>query len=596
MRIGKYHLASLALIIFWGCKKSNNDSSAAGGEQVPTTALLSLTKAGSGAGRVVSTPAAIDCGSACQSTVSLGTVLTLTAIPSGSSTFAGWVGGGCSGTGSCVVTINAALNVIASFNDPAAVTRTLSVGKNGSGGGTVTSSPAGIQCGADCTENYSNGTVVALSAAPDGTSQFDGWSGGGCSGTGPCNVALGADTVVTATFSPLPPSTHALSVSRSGDGGGSVTSVPAGINCGSDCAETYASGASVTLTATPDADSNFTGWTGACSGTGACTVSMTVARTVGAVFAAKTFALTVTKSGGGGGTIAASPAGINCGSDCSQNYAIGTSVQLTATSDLNSIFSGWSGDCSGTGPCVVTMGTAHAVTATFDRLVVLTVSKIGNGIGTVASVPSGIDCGADCAENYAPGTSVILSAVPNGDLVSFNGWTGGCSGSGDCALTMNADVSVSAVFKNYVNDPTVIGVSPSYSVRRTYSYEPDMRLDTEQYTRDFQNSGPADARNVKITLIYSSGPGGTGTVYGSTSQSFNLVRSGEAKTFSVFTDLSPNPSSWYYTRIVEAWVPDTTMAAAASPKLLNGGSTTTRITNPFVGEEGKKSGSGIYRD
>lgn len=592
----KYHLALLTLIFFTGCKKSNNDSSSSGGGQTPTTAVLSLTKAGSGSGHVVSVPATIDCGSVCQSVVSPGTVLTLTATPAPGFTFAGWVGGGCSGTGDCVVTVNTDLTIIASFNDPAAATRTLSVGKNGSGGGTVSSTPAGIQCGGDCTENFPSGTVVTLSAAPDGASQFDGWSGGGCSGTGACVVSLGTNTVVTATFSPRPPSTQTLSVSRSGEGGGAVTSVPAGIDCGLDCTETYASGSSVTLTATPDSDSVFTGWTGSCTGTGSCTVSMTAARTVGAVFAAKTFALTVSKSGAGGGTIASSPGGINCGSDCAQEYAIGTSVELTASSDLNSIFSGWSGDCSGTGPCVVAMGTPHTVTATFDRLVVLTISKIGNGIGTVASVPSGIDCGADCSEKYAPGTTVVLSAVPIGDLVSFNGWTGGCSGTGDCALAMNADVSVSAVFKNYVNDPPVIGFSPSYSVSRTYSYEPDMRLDTEQYTRDFQNSGPFDARNVKITLTYSSGPGGTGTVYGSTSQSFGLVRSGEAKAFSVFTDLSPNPSSWYYTRIVEAWVPDTTMQAAASPKLLSGGNPTTRIVNPFVGEEGKRSGSGTYRD
>lgn len=444
MRIGKYLLASLAFITLTGCKKSNNDSSAAGGEQAPTTALLSLTKAGSGAGRVVSTPVAIDCGSTCQSTVSLGTVLTLTAIPSGSSTFAGWVGGGCSGTGSCVVTINAALRVIASFNDPAAVTRTLSVGKNGSGGGTVTSSPDGIQCGADCTENYSSGTVVALLAAPDGTSQFDGWSGGGCSGTGPCNVILAGDTVVTATFSPLPPSTHALSVSRSGDGGGSITSAPTGIDCGSDCAETYASGASVTLTATPDADSNFTGWTGACSGVGACTVSMTVARTVGAVFAAKTFGLTVSKSGAGDGLVTSSPGGINCGASCSAEFKINTSVTLTATADATSDFEGWSGACTGIGSCVVVVANAQAVTAHFTAKQTLTVTK--SGLGVVTSNPAGINCGPACAALFRFGETVSLQAAPSVNYL-FVGWNGGgCSGTGSCVVTANAAMQVNAAF------------------------------------------------------------------------------------------------------------------------------------------------------
>lgn len=440
----KYHLALLTLIFFTGCKKSNNDSSSSGGGQTPTTAVLSLTKAGSGSGHVVSVPAAIDCGSVCQSVVSPGAVLTLTATPAPGFTFAGWVGGGCSGTGDCVVTVNTDLTVIASFNDPAAATRTLSVGKNGSGGGTVSSTPAGIQCGGDCTENFPSGTVVTLSAAPDGASQFDGWSGGGCSGTGACVVSLGTNTVVTATFSPLPPSTHALSVSRSGEGGGTVTSVPAGIDCGLDCTETYASGSSVTLTATPDSDSVFTGWTGSCTGTGICTVSMTAARTVGAVFAAKTFALTVSKSGAGGGTIASSPGGINCGVGCSAEFKINTNVTLTATPDGTSDFEGWSGACTGVGSCVVSMVTAQTVNAHFTAKQTVMVIKAGSGL--VTSDPAGINCGPTCSALFQFGQAVTLHADPAAKYL-FAGWSGGgCSGTGSCVVTANSATQVNATF------------------------------------------------------------------------------------------------------------------------------------------------------
>jgi TolB protein len=78
--------------------------------------------------------------------------------------------------------------------------------------------------------------------------------------------------------------TALLTVTRSGKG--RVTSAPAGINCGSDCSESYAVGTAVTLTATPLRGSTFTGWSGACSGTGACTLTMSADKSVTATFAA----------------------------------------------------------------------------------------------------------------------------------------------------------------------------------------------------------------------------------------------------------------------------------------------------------------------
>ncbi|MDP3051991.1 MAG: DUF4214 domain-containing protein [bacterium] len=77
---------------------------------------------------------------------------------------------------------------------------------------------------------------------------------------------------------------YSLAVTKSGTGSGTVTSNPSGINCGSACAVTYTSGTSVTLTATPASGSTFAGWSGACSGTGTCTVSITQARNVTATF------------------------------------------------------------------------------------------------------------------------------------------------------------------------------------------------------------------------------------------------------------------------------------------------------------------------
>ena len=83
---------------------------------------------------------------------------------------------------------------------PPPSTYDLTVTKEGTGSGTVTSDVGGINCGATCTANYSDGTVVTLSASASGGSTFASWSGEGCSGTGTCIVTMSASRNVTATF------------------------------------------------------------------------------------------------------------------------------------------------------------------------------------------------------------------------------------------------------------------------------------------------------------------------------------------------------------------------------------------------------------
>ncbi len=83
---------------------------------------------------------------------------------------------------------------------------------------------------------------------------------------------------------PLPPATeYLLRVATSGSG--SVSSSPAGINCGADCSETYSAGTLVSLTPTAANNFQFTGWIGNCSGTGACNLTMNATRNVTATFA-----------------------------------------------------------------------------------------------------------------------------------------------------------------------------------------------------------------------------------------------------------------------------------------------------------------------
>jgi hypothetical protein len=155
-----------------------------------------------------------------------------------------------------------------------------------------------------------------------------------------------------------------LTVGKSGTG--TVSSSPAGINCGPTCSGSYAGGTSVTLTATAGTNYSFIGWSGACSGTGSCVVTMDAAKSVTGTFTATSFALTLARAGTGTGAVTSSPSGINCGSTCSASYNPGTSVTLTATAASGSTFAGWSGACTGTGSCVVSMSAAKSVTATFS--------------------------------------------------------------------------------------------------------------------------------------------------------------------------------------------------------------------------------------
>ena len=325
----------------------------------------------------------------------------------------------------------------------------LTVAAAGSGTGTVTSAPAGISCGATCIASFTSGASVVLTAVADPGATFASWSGGGCSGTSTCTVTMSAATTVTATYNVA--ASFALTVTRPGTGTGTVTSTPAGIACGSTCSASYSSGASVSLAAAPTSGSVFTGWGGACSGTGACTVTMSAAASVSAMFdLAPTLSLTVTKAGTGSGTVTGSPGGIACGTTCSVTYGVTTSVVLTAAPAAGSTFTGWSGGgCSGNAStCTVVVSTAQNVTATFaTQSYAVTVSKAGAGTGTVTSSPAGISCGATCSASFAYGTNVVLTATPTPGS-AFASWSGACTASGaNCTVSsIAAASSVTATF------------------------------------------------------------------------------------------------------------------------------------------------------
>ncbi len=167
------------------------------------------------------------------------------------------------------------------------------------------------------------------------------------------------------------PDQHTLTVQVSG-AGGTVTDGSGLISCPTGCSAAYNAGTAVTLSAGPASGWSFTGWSGACSGSGGCTVTMSADASVTATFAPIIRTLTVTRSGSGSGTVTGegSPA-IACGGTCSGSYPDGTVVTLTAAAGPNSTFTGWTGGpCAGTtaATCAVTVSPDVAVGATFDRV------------------------------------------------------------------------------------------------------------------------------------------------------------------------------------------------------------------------------------
>jgi S1-C subfamily serine protease len=147
----------------------------------------------------------------------------------------------------------------ASKADSPAVRRLTISGVASRGGSRVTSSPAGIRCGAVCTATFPLGSTVTLTAAPAAGYAFGGWRGP-CSPRPAlaCTTVLNDVSTVAAAFQPI------VTVTRRGDG--TITGSPPVVACGSRCSGSVAVGTTLKLTAAPVTGSFFAGWSGACAG------------------------------------------------------------------------------------------------------------------------------------------------------------------------------------------------------------------------------------------------------------------------------------------------------------------------------------------
>jgi LmbE family N-acetylglucosaminyl deacetylase len=428
------------------CEVTMSAAKSVGAEFALQRHALSVSKSGTGSGTVTSSPAGIECGVTCAANFDHGTLVKLTGTPAAGSKAVAW--GGCdkvNGADECEVTMGAAKSVTATFD---LESHQLAVIAGGSGSGTVTSSPSGIECGSTCSASFIHGTVVKLAATSAVDSEPVAWGGcGTISASNECEVTMSAARDVTATFTRKTPQ---LSVTLAGTGSGTVTSAPAGIECGATCAASFDYGTEVTLSASPAAGSKDAIWNGcdAIVGSDECKVTTAEAKAVTARFdPIGTFTLKVKKAGNGAGTVTSFAAGIECGATCEAVFAENTKVKLVSSSAAGSDAVEWSGcDAVVGGECEVTMSAAKEVTATYTlETHSLNVVKTGSGQGTVTSSPAGIECGPTCEAVFDHGTELTLTALPDPgteDVV----WSG-CDevvGGDQCKVSIDADREVSA--------------------------------------------------------------------------------------------------------------------------------------------------------
>ena len=359
-----------------------------------------------GTAQVTSTPAGIDCrsessgnlpnGGTCSANFPAGSAVTLTATPLYGGTFDGWVGA-CAGQGAtCQITMTQALET-----SPKTIAKTYTLTIRGyetaNAHGLIGNNdfwarprlscgigPGGVTGGVCETEIPANQTVwLRREESALGAVRFMGYAGCG-SNPFDCRVVMDGPRVVTAGWAAMEVIIGAPPSNGSGKVTGFADTSPASFDCtitpqgvSGACSfkwETVIPPNFVTLTATPAPNSVFLGWSGKCSGTGACVIPTELnPLRVFAWFEIVTYSLSVAAAGTGTGTVVSVPEGINCvlaaggaSQNCVHAFPKGTVVTLTADPTGGSTFDGWSGACSGVAStCVATIDAQGHVAARF---------------------------------------------------------------------------------------------------------------------------------------------------------------------------------------------------------------------------------------
>ncbi|WP_349335660.1 IPTL-CTERM sorting domain-containing protein [Delftia sp. DS1230] len=200
---------------------------------------------------------------------------------------------------------------------------------------------------------------------------------------------------------------------------------------------THGSSASCTATVHDPVARPFSGWGGACSGTGACQPVVLGATTVSANTTLITYAITTTATTGGSMSCTPNP------------VPHGQAAGCTATPQTGFQFTGWTGDCAGTGACQFTNVTsAHSVGATF--------APITYAIATPAVTGGSVNCTANPVPH---GQDTICVASPAMGY-HFTHWSGDCAGTASACILYNV-TSPRSVGATFVLNTYSIGIVPA---------------------------------------------------------------------------------------------------------------------------------------
>lgn len=353
--------------------------------------LVTVSRIGSGAGRVESEAPGILCGDDCSESIEDNLPVVLTAVPSPGSAFVRWNGAeSCSTAVVCTLGARTGpVTVTAEFAPgfTLAVTRSESL---------VQAPEIGYQCyGVDpevevdpaCTTTVASGTKVFLEPTGVEPWAFSSW-GGDCTGAGfVCELTMNGPKSVSASFVYGTALSLSVYAGYTGSGAALIEFSPKRAPCevaadatSSYCDRYFAPGTTVTLTALARSGRVFVGWPGGlgspdnrCSPAGkalTCTFQMPdESVVVEAEFddiARYPFRIDATVSGSGTGTVASDVSGLECSKKCSAAFDPLSLVTLTAVPGDNSSFTGWSGSCIGRRrTCVLRISRARSVVARF---------------------------------------------------------------------------------------------------------------------------------------------------------------------------------------------------------------------------------------
>ena len=316
-------------------------------------------------GSILSAPGGAECGAPgddCMGDYDVGAIVQLAARAATDYQFTRWTssvaGSDCDGATTPIVDVmlNSDVDCTADFTFAGGNVAILNVGVRLDGveppaagpfGGNVTSTPAGINCGSadsDCVEGYVRFTSVVLTATADTGYRFSRWFGDCSSSISSVTVPMNGDRSCTAEFvTNVQPGTATLDIVV--NGGGTVTSNPAGINCGNDCTEAYPLLTVVDLVAAGTPTEPFLSWGGDCSGGANTQVTMNLNRQCIANFApvAGTFRLTINVVGNG--SVSTLDSGIACPGDCIEDYPANARTIVDAIPGAGERLVGWTGDC-----------------------------------------------------------------------------------------------------------------------------------------------------------------------------------------------------------------------------------------------------------